>query len=108
LDETGQALVFRVEDQAVAHWGIAVEDLQLADPPVFFQIDAPRSAPEPWRRFLDRLSLAWVETVLTEYVLGEGGYHDNRESVLVRGDPRSPRCEGRRPPQPPMGWGRGR
>jgi hypothetical protein len=80
FDETGQVLVFRVENQGVARWGIAVKDLRLADPPVIFQTDAPRGVPEPWRPFLDRVSLAWVEMVLTEYVLGGNCYHDNRES----------------------------
>jgi hypothetical protein len=77
FDETGQALVFRVENQAVAYWGIVVEDLRLDDPPVIFQLDAPRGAPQPWRRFLDRFSLACVEMVLTEH---RSDYHDNRES----------------------------
>jgi hypothetical protein len=80
FDETGQALVFRVENQSVAYWGIAAEDLRLDDPPVIFQLDAPRGAHQPWRRFLDRFSLACVEMVLTEHMLGGSGYHDNRES----------------------------
>jgi hypothetical protein len=80
FDETGRVLVFRVENQAVAHWGIAVENLRLADPPVVFKPDAPYSAPEPWRPFLDRFSLAWVEMVLSEYVLGASAHLDSRES----------------------------
>jgi hypothetical protein len=80
FDEAGQALVFRVENQAAAYWGIAVEDLRLDDPPVIFQLDAPRGAPQPWRRFLDRFSLACVEMVLAEYMLGGSSYYDNRES----------------------------
>lgn len=80
FDETGRVLVFRVENQGVARWGIAVEDLRLPDPPVIFKRDAPRGSPKPWRRFLGRTSLAWVEMVLSEYVLGGNGYHDNRPS----------------------------
>ncbi|MCO5997638.1 hypothetical protein [Actinoallomurus rhizosphaericola] len=80
LDETGRALVFRVENQSVVRWAIAVDDLQMADPPVIFQSDVPCSAPEPWRPFLGRFSLAWIEMVLTEYLLGDHGHYDNRES----------------------------
>jgi hypothetical protein len=83
FDETGRALIFRVENQAVAHWGVAVEDLRLADPPVIYKPDAPYSAPEPWRPFLDRFSLAWVEMVLSEYAFGASDHLDNRESGPV-------------------------
>jgi hypothetical protein len=40
----GRVMIFRVENQAVAHWGVAVEDLRLADPPVIYKPDAPYSA----------------------------------------------------------------
>jgi hypothetical protein len=77
FDEAGQVLVFRVENQAVAYWGIAAEDLRLDDPPVVFQLNASRSAPQPWRRFLDRFSLTCVEMVLAEH---QSDHHDNRAS----------------------------
>jgi hypothetical protein len=45
FDGTGQALVFRVENQAVAYWGIAAEDLRLDDPPVSFNSTPPAALP---------------------------------------------------------------
>lgn len=80
-DETGRALVWRLENQGVARWGIPVEDLRLPDPPVIFQLDGTYSAPEPWRPFLDRFSVACVEMVLYEALFGsDGDDHDNREA----------------------------
>jgi hypothetical protein len=79
-DDTGRALVWRQENQGVADWGIPVEDLRLPDPPVVFRLDGTYSAPEPWRPFLGRLSVACVEMVLYEALFGsDGDDHDNRE-----------------------------
>jgi hypothetical protein len=69
-DEAGEVLVFRVENQACAHWGIRRSDLAAEDPPVVFE------AGDGWQPFLPRTSLAAVEMVLTETVLG-GDLLDN-------------------------------
>ncbi|MFB4317586.1 SMI1/KNR4 family protein [Actinomadura sp. 21ATH] len=79
FDESGQALVFRDENQGCAQWGIPVQDLHLPDPPVVFQLDAPYIAPEPWRPFLDRFSLTAAEIVLSENLFRENAYSDNQE-----------------------------
>lgn len=80
FDDSGQALVFRVENQGCAQWGIPVHGLHLPDPPVLLRLDGLASRPEPWRPFLERFSLACVEMVLSESVLGpDSDGLDNRE-----------------------------
>ena len=37
VDESGQVLVFRVENQAVARWGVEIATIEQADPPVVLQ-----------------------------------------------------------------------
>jgi len=75
LDEG--VLVFRVENQSVAEWGIRVCDPHLDDPPVLLRSFA-QPGPAPWRPFLGRFSLACVEMVLSETMLGND-ICDNRE-----------------------------
>ena len=66
LDESGTTVVFRVENQHCASWGVAVSDLASADPPVCIQDRAGGR----WEPFLDRVSVACVEMVLSEVLLG--------------------------------------
>ncbi|WP_244409627.1 SMI1/KNR4 family protein [Streptomyces albofaciens] len=64
LDPSGELLVFRSENQGCAGWGVALADLSREDPPVaLFGDRLPGSSR---LHFLDRLSLACVETVLSE------------------------------------------
>lgn len=71
------ALVYRIEAQACASRGVRVADLGLADPPTVFREGYGGEA--PWRPFLGSFSLAAVELVLGEAVLGgAGGRVDNR------------------------------
>ena len=71
-------LVYRIEAQGCATWGIRVADLGSADPPTVFR-EGNRDG-SPWRPFLGSFSLAAVEMVLCEAVIaGVGGCHDNRE-----------------------------
>ncbi|MFF8691860.1 SMI1/KNR4 family protein [Streptomyces sp. NPDC015144] len=66
LDEDRGVLVFRVENQSCAYWGIRVTDLGQEDPPVVFRLDVPRPTADDWIAWLDRLSVALVELVLSE------------------------------------------
>lgn len=66
LDGDRGVLVYRVENQAGAYWGIRVTDLELADPPVLLRSDLARPRPEDWEPWLDRVSTAFVEIVLSE------------------------------------------
>lgn len=75
VEDTGRVLVFRVENQHVTRWGIPVAALGEPDPPVVFEM--PTGTGE-WRPFLDRVSLAAVEMVLSEWMLS-GDVADNRD-----------------------------
>ncbi|MFD4284451.1 SMI1/KNR4 family protein [Streptomyces albidoflavus] len=66
-DEFGGVLVFRSENQGCAFWGVRLLDLGQDDPPVFVQ------SPDGWVPFLERVSLACVELVLSETLLGDEG-----------------------------------
>jgi len=59
-DQCGGVLVFRSENQGCAFWGVRLGDLDQDDPPVFVQ------ARHGWVPFLDRVSLACAELVLSE------------------------------------------
>lgn len=63
VDDAGAVLVFRWECQRVAEWGIPLSVIAELDPPVVFWL---RSG-DVWHPFLDRVSLACVEMVLSEW-----------------------------------------
>jgi hypothetical protein len=66
-DECGGVLVFRSENQGCAFWGVRLSDLDRDDPPVLVR------ARQGWVPFMDRVSLACVELVLSEALFGAGG-----------------------------------
>ncbi|ADD41787.1 hypothetical protein [Stackebrandtia nassauensis] len=72
-DGLGGVLVYRSENQGCAFWGVRLEDLHLDDPPVFVE------ARHGWVRFMDRLSVAIVELVLSEALIGDGRLCDASE-----------------------------
>lgn len=51
-----------------AAWGVAIAELDRTDPPVYVQDRDGGS----WKPFLDRVSVACVEMVLSEVVVGRG------------------------------------
>ncbi|GAA5023385.1 hypothetical protein GCM10025734_80420 [Kitasatospora paranensis] len=63
-------LVFRRENQDCAFWGIPVDEIERDDPPVL--VESHRG----WVPFLDRMSLAWVELVLSESLFEAGSRYD--------------------------------
>ncbi len=67
-------LVFRRENQDCAWWGISLDEVEQDDPPVVVQ------SPDGWIPFLDRMSTAWVELVLSETLFADAapgrGLHD--------------------------------
>jgi hypothetical protein len=75
VDESGGVLVFRVEDQWLAQWGFPLGMVGEADPPVVLR----RPAEWAWLPFLDRVSLAAVEMVLSEWLFSGGDFYDNLE-----------------------------
>ncbi|MGY3334090.1 hypothetical protein ACVW0K_000189 [Streptomyces filamentosus] len=68
VDDTGEALVFRHENQGAASWGILLDDLQDDDPVVVMRLDLADKSAERWEPWLERLSLCFVEIVLSESV----------------------------------------
>ncbi|MFB9834604.1 hypothetical protein [Actinoallomurus acaciae] len=77
LDE--DVLVFRVENQAVVHWGVPVSELEEADPSVVVRASLADPSAERWEPWLDRFSLACVEIVLSESLFVSEELGDNRE-----------------------------
>ncbi|MEU9318507.1 SMI1/KNR4 family protein [Streptomyces sp. NPDC048295] len=66
VDEDRGVLVFRVENQSCAYWGIRVTDLDQEDPPVVARADLVRPTADDWEAWLGRVSIAFVEIVLSE------------------------------------------
>ncbi|MEV4332826.1 SMI1/KNR4 family protein [Streptomyces sp. NPDC049597] len=66
VDEAGEALVFRDENQGAARWGILLADLAQEDPAVRIRPDLADKSREKWEDWLARTSLAFVEIVLSE------------------------------------------
>lgn len=76
LDGDRGVLVYRVENQACAYWGIRGADLELEDPPVLLRSDLAKPRAEDWEPWLDRVSTAFVEIVLSETLPRDDGLAD--------------------------------
>jgi hypothetical protein len=74
-----KALVFRVESQGAARWGIPLAELERPDPPVMIRLDLADKASESWDGWLDRFSHACVEMVLSESLVSPEELADGRE-----------------------------
>ncbi|MCX5264871.1 SMI1/KNR4 family protein [Streptomyces sp. NBC_00199] len=66
VDDAKEALVFRHENQGAASWGILLASLQDDDPAVYIRPDLADKSAERWEEWLERLSLCFVEIVLSE------------------------------------------
>ncbi|WKU42784.1 SMI1/KNR4 family protein [Streptomyces sp. VNUA116] len=66
VDDGKEALVFRHENQGAASWGILLDSLQDEDPAVLIRSDLADKTAERWEGWLERLSLCFVEIVLSE------------------------------------------
>ncbi|WP_372350898.1 SMI1/KNR4 family protein [Streptomyces sp. KL116D] len=66
VDDAKEALVFRHENQGAASWGILLDSLQDDDPAVFIRLDLADRSAERWEDWLERLSLCFVEIILSE------------------------------------------
>jgi cell wall assembly regulator SMI1 len=69
-DALGGVLVFRRENQDCASWAIPLARIEQDDPPVVVE------SHQGWIPFLDRMSLAWVELVLSESLFGADSLYD--------------------------------
>ncbi|MFF3015668.1 SMI1/KNR4 family protein [Streptomyces sp. NPDC057939] len=72
VDESKEALVFRHENQGVVSWGILLDKLTDDDPAVFIRADLADKAAERWESWLERLSLCFIEIVLSESLQADG------------------------------------
>jgi hypothetical protein len=109
VDETGEALVFRDENQGAARWGILLTDLSHDDPPVRIRPDLADKSAEKWEPWLEQTSLAFLEIVLSEATEAPDHLVDfldapDEEVVaeLERGGTRLPFPDG--PPGEPLRW----
>ncbi|GIF97539.1 hypothetical protein [Catellatospora citrea] len=72
--DADNVLVFRVEAQHCASWGVPAEAVDRDDPPVLVNTG------DRWVPYTDRLSIALVEMVLSEAMFsGDEGCVDNRD-----------------------------
>ncbi|MFF4121850.1 hypothetical protein ACFY0P_51995 [Streptomyces sp. NPDC001714] len=69
-DALGGVLVFRRENQDCAFWGIPLSQVDQDDPPVVVE------SHQGWIPFLDRMSLVWVELVLSESLFAVDSLYD--------------------------------
>lgn len=72
LDMYEGALVYREENQGVCAWGVLLEDLGQDDPPTYLRLDLADQSGQEWLPWTGRLSLALVEALITETVIGDG------------------------------------
>ncbi|MFF3333507.1 SMI1/KNR4 family protein [Streptomyces sp. NPDC002888] len=73
------ALVYRVENQGCAFWGVALEDLERADPGTLIRPDLADKSQERWEPWEPSLSAACVSMVMSETVLRDDGLTDHGE-----------------------------
>jgi hypothetical protein len=78
VEPRGGVLLFRVENQNCAQWGVPLDAMDHPDPPVLYHFGG-FGGPEPvWRPFLDRVSTACVEMLLSEWLLSSDDLMDTR------------------------------
>ncbi|MEW1913259.1 SMI1/KNR4 family protein [Kitasatospora sp. NPDC085895] len=77
LDAGGHLLVFRHAREGAVAWGVPLDELHRPDPAVVQESDGSR---RPW---LDRLSVALVELVLSESLHAPDGHADRLEPLDV-------------------------
>ncbi|MEU3464534.1 SMI1/KNR4 family protein [Streptomyces sp. NPDC006733] len=74
------ALVYRVENQGAACWGIRLADLEQDDPGTVMRLDLADKAQEHWVPWESGLTVACIEMVMSETVLFAGGFTDFLEA----------------------------
>ncbi len=70
------ALVYRVENQGAASWGVLLEELGDDDPGTVMRSDLADKTQERWEPWESSLTVACVEMVMSEAVLFGGGFTD--------------------------------
>lgn len=72
VDDAKEALVFRHENQGAASWGLLLATMHEDDPAVFIRPGLADKSAERWEGWLERLSLCFVEIVLSESLQAGG------------------------------------
>jgi hypothetical protein len=78
LEPAGEALIFRVESQGFAHWGVLTADLDQPDPPVMVKLNLRNDQAESWHAWLRTFSSTCIETVLSESIYAREELGDNK------------------------------
>jgi hypothetical protein len=65
------ALVYRVENQGVACWGVRLAELDQDDPGTVMRMDLADKSQEHWEAWESSLTVACVEMVMSESLTGE-------------------------------------
>ncbi|MFD9125982.1 SMI1/KNR4 family protein [Kitasatospora sp. NPDC059571] len=85
LDDRGEVLVFRHENQGACAWGIPLAELHRPDPAVLVRADLADKQAEAWEPWLDRLSIALLELVLSESLHAPEGRCDYLDALDEEG-----------------------
>ncbi|MFJ6436989.1 SMI1/KNR4 family protein [Streptomyces sp. NPDC091416] len=70
------ALVYRVENQGAATWGVLLEDLDHDDPGTVMRSDLADKSQERWEAWESSLTVACIDMVMSEAVLFGAGFTD--------------------------------
>ncbi|MEV4559266.1 SMI1/KNR4 family protein [Kitasatospora sp. NPDC049285] len=74
------ALVYRVENQGAASWGVLLKDLDRDDPGTVMRADLADRTQERWEAWEPSLTVACIEMVMSEVVLFGDGLTDFLEA----------------------------
>lgn len=93
VEPTGEALIFRVESQGFAHWGVLTADLGQPDPPVVVKLNLRNEQAECWHGWLGTFSAACIEMVLSESIYAREELGDNKAQDDAEADQLEQRYE---------------
>jgi hypothetical protein len=78
LDSAEDVLIFRVENEAAARWGLLRADLDEPDPRVVIRLNLRDEQSESWEAWLHTFSSTCMEIVLSESLYASEELSDNR------------------------------
>jgi hypothetical protein len=78
LEAAGEALIFRVESQGFARWGVLTPDLDKPDPPVVIKLNLREEQAESWHAWLGTFSSTCIEILLSESIYACEELGDNK------------------------------
>ena len=93
LEIRHDALIYHLENQGAADWGILLAEIEQEDPPTYYRADLVDKDAEQWEPWTERLSVALVELVMSETALytadglSDGGDVSGEEDSLDAFEP---------------------